>query len=354
MRFTGVPEPADQHIPGVENTFKCLFFIFMIATGFIVAQASAEYFDELQASSDSHTLVFLGKWAVLGLIAVVNCSFLLGIGILAHDALHKVLFKNKFWNEFAGGLLSGFALLPFCTNRQFHLTHHSLAHQPGKDPENKFHDKPYYTALLFGAFFALIEQYKLLVSNAVNRFSEPKFRLRVLRDISTTIFVALVYFHLLPKAGLNLAYTVIPLIVMLPVVFSYRAISDHYGLPAINRASLEKSDIDPEKIDQWHKNNNRMQNEISGWVVLTHPVIEWLWSNVNYHEVHHKFPYLSYKYLPQAFRATRDLLPYAVRHGYTASLLSLRKSKYYSSPGEVQEYLTMPERNYQMNNEASG
>ena len=218
------------------------------------------------------------------------------------------------------------------------------SHQPGKDPENLFHDKPYYNALVSGALFALYEQYRLLVMNAVKSFSNPGFRVRVIRDSLTTGFVALVYFYLVPKSGLDVSYTVLPLIAALPLVFSYRAISDHYGLPAVIRKNIDQADADDETLAQFHDdiNNKKIQYEVTGWVILTNSLVTWLWSNVNYHEVHHKFPYLSYKYLPQAFKATRKILPYAVKKGYTASLFSLRKSNYYSQPEDVSSFLTIP------------
>jgi fatty acid desaturase len=189
---------------------------------------------------------------------------------------------------------------------------------------------------------ALNEQYKLLFRNAMKSISESRFRVRVIRDFVTTGVVALVYFYLLPKSGLHFTYTVLPMILILPLVFSYRAISDHYGMPAVKRSIGGKSGVTPEEMDQWHKENRQMQDEVTGWVVLTSPFIEWVWSNVNYHEVHHKFPYLSYKYLPKAFNATSKILPYAVRKGYTASLIALRKSSYYSRPEEIEPYLSIP------------
>jgi fatty acid desaturase len=62
--------------------------------------------------------------------------------------------------------------------------------------------------------------------------------------------------------------------------------------------------------------------------VLTPQRLQWLWSHVNFHEVHHKYPYLSHKYLPQAFEASRNQYPYLVVNGYWRSLLDVRKHDY--------------------------
>ncbi len=87
------------------------------------------------------------------------------VGVLAHEAVHRVLFKSVFWNEFWGGLLSAFALIPFNANRQFHLTHHSYAHQPGLDPENAQHEHSFIYAATVGSALALNAQYVLLLQN---------------------------------------------------------------------------------------------------------------------------------------------------------------------------------------------
>jgi hypothetical protein len=45
--------------------------------------------------------------------------------------------------------------------------------------------------------------------------------------------------------------------------------------------------------------------------------------------VHHKYPYLSHRYLPQVFAATQARHPYFVVRGYWRSLLDLRRRRYY-------------------------
>lgn len=67
----------------------------------------------------------------------------------------------------------------------------------------------------------------------------------------------------------------------------------------------------------------------AGWVVLTHPWLEWLWSSANYHEVHHKFPHLAHCELKPVFEATRHDLPYLTVSGYTRCLQLLRDRAYY-------------------------
>ena len=58
MKYPGVPEPATQSIPNVQNLFKSLFFIAMIGVGFTFVEFSATYFDsQIEQASNSIFLV---------------------------------------------------------------------------------------------------------------------------------------------------------------------------------------------------------------------------------------------------------------------------------------------------------
>ena len=116
-----IPDAKAQVLPSAENLFKALLLMALLGISFFAA-------DRIAAAATPL------KWMAIGLLAVVNVVFLTGMGALAHDAVHRVLFRAAFWNEFWGGLLSALTLIPFQANRQFHLTHHSYAHQPGLDP----------------------------------------------------------------------------------------------------------------------------------------------------------------------------------------------------------------------------
>lgn len=60
------------------------------------------------------------------------------------------------------------------------------------------------------------------------------------------------------------------------------------------------------------------------------PILKWMWSGVNYHEVHHKFPYLSHSYLRLTFQVTRETLPYVVTNGYLRNLWQHLHRDYYA------------------------
>ena len=170
------------------------------------------------------------------------------------------------------------------------------------------HSFPYAAAM--GALIGLKEQYRLLLGNVVR--GDRRSAWRAAQDLFFIGLAATLYFGLVPALGLSIWATVVPVLVAFPPVFAFRALSDHYGIPAAAPSSAVER-----------------ERPITGWVVLTSPWLEWLWSHVNYHEVHHKYPYLSHRYLPQVYAATRERYPYLVARGYWRSLLNLRTRSYY-------------------------
>lgn len=326
MTSPAIPDPKQQVIPSALNLFKALLLSVLLFVSFYVTNHLASALDATAALPV--WTAFLLKWTLVGLMAIADVVLLIGMGVLAHDAVHRVLFRSAFWNELWGGTLSAFALIPFYSNRQFHLTHHSYAHQPGIDPEDVMHDRPFLAAATIGSVLALNEQYRILFTNLL-RVHERRYTARVLKDLAFMGFAGTIYFAVLPAVGIALSVTVIPVIALFPLVFAFRAMSDHYGIPPIERTVKKREDVLDSDEQTWRAGRERRQREVAGWVVLTAPWLEWLWSNVNYHEVHHKYPYLSYRYLPQVFAATRRKYPYLVVRGYWRSLLNLRKRPYY-------------------------
>jgi fatty acid desaturase len=321
-----IPSPKEQTVPTSSNVFKAVTLLALLLTSFALAQWLANTFD---ASNLSPSVRFVLKWSAVGLLGIISVMILIGMGILAHDAVHRVLFPSPFWNDLIGGLLSALALLPFYSNRQFHLTHHSYAHQPGLDPESPMHNRSLLGAMTVGSVIALLLQMRILLRNTL-KIGEPRYAARVAKDIGLMSAAGAFYCVLLSQIGISMAVSILPVLILFPPVFGVRAMSDHYGLPAVQRASQQAKDVLETDADTVQAGRDRRQLEVSGWVVLTAPWLEWLWSNVNYHEVHHKYPWLSYRYLPAAFAATRDQHSYRVVRGYWRSLWQQRNRKYYA------------------------
>jgi fatty acid desaturase len=243
--------------------------------------------------------------------------------------VHRVLFRSRFWNELWGGLLAALVLIPLEANRQFHMEHHRYSHQPGLDPENPMHQTSFLFAVTVGPFIALFAQYRVLASIALSGDV-----VRVMKDVFFVGIALAFYLLLLPALGVSLPYTWGATMLALPLVFSVRALADHYGIPPVVRTS-KKNEGSEEEIES----GKQSRQQVSGWVVLTPQWLQWLWSHVNYHEVHHKYPYLSHKYLPQAFEASRSQYPYLVVDGYWRSLLNVRKLDYYGTQEDVRPFM---------------
>lgn len=332
-----VPAPGEQPIPSAENFFKAVFLVAAMLASFYAVQFGAE---AIEAATPDSRLAAALKWLLVAAAGIWNCMLLTGMGILAHDAVHRVLFRTPFWNELGGGLLSALAILPFYANRQFHLTHHGHAHQPGLDPENEMHNHSFLYSATIGSVLALYLQYRNLFRNFA-RLSDPRYAARAAKDLLLLFAAALFYFVLVPALSLSLAFTVVPMLLALLPVFAWRALSDHYGVPPAERAA-NRQDVLEADPDAWERDEGKRRREVTGWVVLTSPWLEWLWSHVNYHEVHHKFPWLSHVHLKAAFEATRGHEPYLVVGGYWRSLFNIARSRYYETQERTRRFLDSP------------
>jgi fatty acid desaturase len=336
MSRSHIPAPKEQVIPAAANLFKAVLLLLLLFGSFALTQWGVS---ALAASTLPGGLAAGLKWTLIAGLAVWNGMLVLGMGVLAHDAVHKVLFRSLFWNELWGGLLSALTLIPFYSNRQAHLTHHAYAHQPGLDPENEMHNHSFLFAVTVGSLFGFVTNYRTFFANA-RRVADRRYTGRVINDVLFVTIAGVVYFGLVPASGISVWYTVVPMQLAFPLVFAWRALSDHYAVPAIERAAKKKEDILDTDEEAWHRDREKRNREVTGWVVLTHPWLEWLWSHVNYHEVHHKYPWLSHRYLPQVFAATRDSQPYLVVKGYWWSLYNLHRRRYYATRAEMRPFLT--------------
>ncbi len=327
-----IPSPKEQRIPSVENLFKIALIVSLLLVSFYLTDLGIRLFT---ASS-------LPAWVgfSLKLVAAVWHSILiLSLGILGHEAVHRVLFRSSFRNDLAGGLLLALGLVPFYAHRQFHLTHHVYAHEQGRDPENPMHDRPFWTGFV-GSFVGLKIHYRIFRNNLL-RITDRRYTSRVLKDTLFMTSGATVYFWLVPLSGISLDNTVIPMAIVFPVVNWWRAVSDHYGIPPIKPSVQKQEDVIDVDEAALQYDREKSQREITGWVILTHPWFEWLWSHVNYHEVHHKYPWLSHRYLPRAFTETRYIQPYLVVKGYWRSFFNLSKLHYYGKRDDVLKFLTI-------------
>jgi fatty acid desaturase len=314
---TGIPNPRDQVIPSGSNLFKSAFLILALLGSFYATQQIAVPMEDPWL-----------KWSLIGLAAVWNAMLMIGMGVLSHETVHGVLFRSRFWNELVGGLLAALVLIPLEANRQFHMEHHRYSHQPGLDPENPMHQHSFLFAITLGPFVALLAQYQVVAKIAMR----GDF-VKVAKDIFFIGLALSFYLLLLPALGISLLHTWgVTMLLAMPIVFSVRALADHYGIPAVQRGTGKNAS------EEEVASGAAMRQQVSGWVVQTPQWLQWLWSHVNYHEVHHKYPYLSHAYLAQAFEASRGEYPYLVVDGYWKAVRNAMKLDYYGTPEGVRPF----------------
>ncbi len=335
MRYR-IPKPAEQTLPQAENLFKALLFPALLFASFLLTRPLTKSFGD--------ATIPLWVYGVLLLLGLFNGVILIGMGVIAHEGIHRVLFRRLFWNDLIGGLLSALALFPFYSNREFHLTHHRYAHQPERDPEQPMHNRNFWVALTYGSVILLWLHYRILFVNLLRRFGDRPCRARMFKDLALISCAAVFYGVLVPAAGVNPLYSLLPTLLGLQLVFGYRALSDHYGLPAVERRVDKAGPISGIDVMAPDESPCSTRDQASGWVILTNPLLEWVWSHINYHEVHHRFPWLSHAHLKPVFEATRGELPYFVARGYTANLFRLARLPYYGSPDDVSDTIADPAR----------
>ncbi len=343
MKEFTIPKPAEQVIPQASNLFKAGLSVSLLLGSFYAAQISANQLDTYFSASQNPLYIVL-KWSAIVLLAIFNCMLLTGIGVIAHEGIHGVLVKNRFWNELLGGLLSSLVMtLPFYANRQFHLTHHRYTHQMGLDPEEPLHNHSFLVAFVFGGLIALYQHDKIVAANLSGFWSgNGKQGLRGLKDLGFIGFALTFYLYLLPLLGMSLWYTFVPTFLFVPLVYSFRALCDHYAFVPALAPSERKNCKAIVSTDEEIQDPQYDQYQVDSWVVLTNPLMNWWWSHINYQQVHHRYPYLSHHYLPQIYEVTQDKQPYAVVKGYWRCLLYLTKMKYYSTPQEIEPFVSQP------------
>ena len=324
-----IPDPKTQKLPVAENIFKSLVLLALLFGSFYTANLAATAVD---ASTLAPALAFVLKWGAIIVLGIFDCMLITGLGVLAHEGIHRIFCRSPFWNELLGGTLSAFALLPFYANRQFHLTHHSYTHQQGMDPEEVMHNhSSFWYAATAGALIAFREQYRLMLINLLN-VGNWKYFSRGLKDLALMAFAIWVYFGVVPSFGISVWYSVVPMLIMIMPVFTLRAISDHHGIPNVERGKRQREEVYEADKKHWDKEVAQRHKELSSWIILTYPWMDWLWSHINYHEVHHRYPYVSHVYLKGIFEATRGKDSYLVVHGFVRSFLNQRGRSYYGKP----------------------
>jgi len=332
-----IPRPADQRIPALDNFLKSAILLGLFGLTLALTQSLLNWLG-VSGKGIPPLSQAIPAAALILVSAVVTALLISAQGAIAHEGIHKVLSRNRFVNDLAGGFLSALVVfLPFYANRKWHLDHHGETHAHGIDPEEAIHRHNFWIAFLFGGPIAIWEHYKIVFSFLTDR--GPKRRIRVaegLKDLSFVAAAAAFYFVLLPALGVNVWLTIVPMFTIGPLIYSFRAICDHYAVPDLAKSTEYLKEKCPGLV-----RDSRFR-VVDSWVILTNPFLNWLWSHLNYQQVHHRYPFLSHVYLPEIYEVTKEYQPYLVARGYLDCLRTIRSRPYYTRPEEMAAHFQLP------------
>ncbi len=332
-----IPRPSEQRIPTFDNFLKASILLGLFGLTLWMTQALLGWLT-ISLAGFPPLLQNIAAGAVIVVSAVVTALFISAQGAIAHEGIHRVLCRNRFLNDLFGGFLSALVVfLPFYANRKWHLEHHGETHEHGIDPEEALHGHGFWIAFLFGGPIAIWQHYKIVFAFLTDR--GPKRRTRVFEGLKDLGFVGAAvafYFVLLPALGVNVFVTVLPMFAIGPLIYSFRAVCDHYGVPELAEsiAYVKRQRPQLDRLGRFRV--------VDSWVILTNPFLNWLWSHLNYQQVHHRYPFLSHVYLPEIYETTKDYQPYLVARGYLDCLRTIRSRPYYTRPEEVADHFQLP------------
>jgi fatty acid desaturase len=228
--------------------------------------------------------------------------------VQGHEGTHDLISRSRTINDFFTWLTLALAAISAEAHRRFHLDHHHYAHT-ARDPEFQYFDRvvrgvPGW-AYLFIPMFAQI---------GVNRYGLQRempgeVRRRVYLELATGL-VLHVALALAFGWRRYLLFVAAPMVTGLYVASVLRSITEHHDVMEGNEWTNARS-------------------------IVTNPVLEFLWSNVNYHLEHHLYPAVPYHALPKLRRALAR--SYEEKHsnlesGYGRTALGLLRDPRHFAP----------------------
>jgi fatty acid desaturase len=217
--------------------------------------------------------IYFHRWwfAAVGL-------FVIGFGpfhdllVQGHEGTHDLISRNRRLNNFFTWFTLALAGISAEAHRRFHLDHHHYAHTP-QDPEYQFFDRvvrgvPGWAYFLIPAFTQI----------GVNAYGLQKkmpagVRRRIVLELAGAVFL-----HAAMASVLGwrryLLFVIAPMVTGLYAASVLRSVTEHHDVTAGSEWTNARS-------------------------IVTRPLIEFLWSNVNYHLEHHRYPSVPYHPLPE-------------------------------------------------------
>lgn len=259
-------------------------------------------------------LVFAAIWAGAGWIALhtqllavrLACHFVIGVtlqglGIVMHEGVHGIMFRNRFLNRWVAFLCGLPALLSVTSYRVGHLPHHRYERgQRDPDELENVARNPTILALLFVLVFLFGDLFGFYRVGPVNALrARPSERRDILLEYGI-VFAAFALAFLWVPAHVMLHVWVFPALVARQLT-NVRTLAEH---------------ILTGRDDRWTATRT----------VLSNRFVSFFMCNLNYHTVHHLFPAVPWYNLPRLHRLLAEELRRRnseVYGSYTRFLLDL-------------------------------
>ncbi len=196
-----------------------------------------------------------------------------------HEGVHGLICRKRSINEFFNWFNHALVGISGTAYRAFHLTHHRLAHTD-QDPElsvlSLFGRNPPGWLYLFVPILGYFG-FNFWALRFDTKYANRK-TIAIDLILAATMHLAIL---VLIGARAYLIYVICPIITSLAATNAFRSICEHHGLP-------------------------RGSSWLNTRAMKTHPLLECLWSNVNYHLEHHLFSFVPFHMLPKLRRILKD------------------------------------------------
>ena len=235
------------------------------------------------------------QWWVVALAVVVIGMRYYALLIIAHDAIHRRLFRDVRWNDnfadlFIFGAVAGITRI----NNQNHLGHHRNLATP-EDPDlhqftctNKHHWQLFVGQLSGVTSFYRSFKNVFLRTPRLEKAATSASLKYTFRDM---LLIFLWQAALLGGLTWCVAWWAYPLLWMAPVYVAF--VLDNF------RAFAEHSQPEPDELADRHRLITFVSHPVERMFVAP--------CNMNYHAAHHLWPSIPYYHLPQADREIQQL-----------------------------------------------
>lgn len=215
-------------------------------------------------------------WFTAGIVFLIGFAPFHDLLVQGHEGTHDLISRNRRVNDFFTWFTLALAGISAQAHRRFHLDHHHCAHT-AQDPEYQFFNQV--VRGVPGWAYFMIPAFAQIGVNAygLRRQSPLAVQRRIVLELIAGVFLHFAIAFLLGWR-FYLLFVIAPMLSGLYVASVLRSVTEHHDVTEGN-----------------HWTNARS--------IVTHPALEFFWSNVNYHLEHHLYPAVPYHALPKLRRA---------------------------------------------------